>query len=123
MSRVTTIQTNFTAGVFSPRLFGRIDVAKYKNAAETLTNCVVQPHGGVYRRPGTKFINEVRTSADKSRLLPFEFNAEQSYCIEVGDEYMRFYTDQGAILNANKNHTANQKAYPACFTQKLNGVN
>ena len=121
MSRVTTIQTNFTAGVFSPRLFGRIDVAKYKNAAETLTNCVVQPHGGVYRRPGTKFINEVRTSADKVRLLPFEFNAEQSYCIEVGDEYMRFYTNQGAVLNANKNITAITKANPAVVTSSSHG--
>jgi len=98
MSRVTTIQTNFTAGQFSPRLFGRIDVAKYKNAAEQIINGVVQPHGGVYRRPGTKFINEVRTSADKTRLMPFEFNAEQSYCIEAGHQYMRFYTDQGPIL-------------------------
>ena len=121
MSRVTTIQTNFTAGQFSPRLFGRIDVAKYKNAAEQIINGVVQPHGGVYRRPGTKFINEVRTSADKTRLMPFEFNAEQSYCIEAGHQYMRFYTDQGPILNANKNITAITKANPAVVTSNSHG--
>ncbi len=116
MSRVTKIQTNFTAGVFSPRLFGRVDVSKYGNAAETITNGVVQSHGGIYRRPGTKFVNEVRTSSDKCRLIPFEFNAEQSYCVELGDEYMRFYTDQGAILNANQTITGITQANPGVVT-------
>ena len=78
MTRVTAIQTNFTAGRLTPRLFGRVDLSKYGNGAADLTNVIVMPHGGVPRRPGTKFINETKSSSAKSRLLPFNFNTEQA---------------------------------------------
>jgi len=51
---------NFTAGEITERLHGRTDIAKYDNGAETVENFVVQPHGGVSRRPGTRFIAELK---------------------------------------------------------------
>lgn len=90
--------TNFTAGEISPRLDGRVDLSKYFNALKTLYNMIVFPHGGATRRAGTKMIAEVKNSASPVRLIPFEFSDEQSYMIEAGDLYMRFYMDQGQIL-------------------------
>ncbi len=121
MSRVTAIQTNFTAGRLTPRLFGRVDLSKYGNGAADLTNVIVMPHGGVTRRPGTKFINETKSSSAKSRLLPFNFNTEQAYCIEAGNLYFRFFKDQGTILEANKNITAITKANPGVVTSSSHG--
>ena len=121
MSRVTAIQTNFTAGQLSPRLFGRVDLNKYANGAEELTNLVVLPHGGVSRRPGTKFINETKTSSAKSRLIPFRFNTEQAYCLEAGNQYFRFFKDQGSILEANKTISAITKANPGVVTATSHG--
>jgi len=121
MSRVTAIQTNFTSGQLSPRLFGRVDLNKYQNGVAELTNLIVMPHGGVTRRPGTKFINEVRDSSAKTRLIPFNFNTEQAYCLEIGNLYMRFFKDQGTILEANKNITAISKANPGVVTSNSHG--
>lgn len=121
MSRVTAIQTNFTAGQLSPRLFGRVDLGRYNNGAETVKNLIVQPHGGLTRRPGTKFVNEVKTSSQKTRLLPFEFSTVQAYCIEAGNQYFRFFKDQGVILEANKNITAITKANPGVVTSSSHG--
>ena len=121
MSRVTSIQTNFTAGQLSPRLFGRVDLNKYANGAAEITNLIVQPHGGVTRRPGTKFINEVKTSSAKTRLLPFEFSTIQAYCVEAGDQYLRFFKDQGVILEANKTVSAITKANPGVVTATSHG--
>ena len=35
MANIVHIQSNFTAGEISPRLFGRVDLSKYNNGAKT----------------------------------------------------------------------------------------
>lgn len=91
------IQTNFTAGELSPRLQGRVDVSKYFNGLSTCRNFIVFAHGGVRRRPGLHFVAEVKDSARKVRLIPFEFSDQQAYIIEAGHQYFRFYKDSGRI--------------------------
>lgn len=93
------ILTNFTAGEFSPRLNGRVDIAKYYNAARTLENMIVHPHGGASRRLGTVFVAETKDSSNISRLIPFQFNVEQAYILEMGHNYLRFYKDNGQITS------------------------
>jgi len=121
MSRVTTIQTNFTAGELSEELFGRVDISKYSNGAETIENFIVHPHGGISRRPGTRFVKEIKSSAAKTRLIPFEFSTTQAYVLEFGNLYIRFYKDQGAILEANKTISAATKANPCVVTATSHG--
>ena len=72
--RATTSFTNFTSGEISDLLDGRTDLTRYTNAAKSLTNFLVHPAGGAARRPGTKFVHEVKSSAAAVRLIPFEFN-------------------------------------------------
>ena len=57
MAKVSKAYSNFTAGELSPRLFGRTDIGRYENGAEVVENLLVQPHGGVTRRPGTQCIS------------------------------------------------------------------
>ena len=97
MARVHPFQSNFTAGELSPRLEGQIDFKKYFNGCSELTNMVVYPHGGATRRGGTYFVSEVKDSTKEVRLIPFEFNVTQSYVLEFGDTYIRFYKDNGQI--------------------------
>jgi hypothetical protein len=97
MARVHPFQSNFTAGELSPRLEGQIDFKKYFNGCSELTNMVVYPHGGATRRGGMYFVSEVKTSSKEVRLIPFEFNVTQSYVLEFGDTYIRFYKDNGQI--------------------------
>lgn len=99
MAKVTTLQTNFTAGEISPQLYGRVDVARYQNGVKGMRNTVPQIYGGARRRPGTVFVREVKDSADRTRLIPFVLNATTAYIIEAGDLYLRFYKDN-AILGA-----------------------
>ena len=98
MPRVTTIQTNFTAGELSPRLHGRVDIAKYVNAAEIIENFIVTPHGGASRRSGTRFVAAAKDPNRKCRLVAFEFSTDQSYIIEFGHRYCRFYRNRGQII-------------------------
>ena len=88
---------SFTAGELSPGMQGRTDFAKYFNGCTRLENFVVLPHGPVTRRPGTYYVCSIKTSAAKSRLIPFEFSTEQTYILEFGNQYIRFYRNNGQI--------------------------
>ena len=90
---------SFTAGEMSDSMQGRTDFAKYFSAASRIENFVVLPHGPITRRPGTYFVSEVKTSSAKTRLVAFTFSTTQTYILEFGNQYIRFYKDDGQITS------------------------
>lgn len=94
------IQNNFTNGEISPTAEGRFDLAKYANSVKQLENFLIKQLGGASFRPGTRFVREIKDSADRCRLLKFLYSTEQTYVIEAGDAYFRFYTDGGILLSS-----------------------
>ena len=121
MARVHPFQTNFTAGELTPKLAGQVDFKKYNNGVEILENMTVFPQGGAKRRYGTRFVAEVKDSSKTTRLIPFEFNIEQSYILEFGDQYIRFFKDNGQITNATQTITNITQANPAVVTVASHG--
>ncbi len=99
MGRVAVEITNFTGGELSPRLDGRNDLSKYNSGCKTLENMIVYPHGSASRRSGSQFVSEVKDNSKKTRLISFEFSTIQTYILEFGDQYIRFYKDSGQILS------------------------
>ena len=97
MPEIPSIQTNFTAGELSPRLVGRTDLAKYANGLAEQQNFLTQKHGGLMRRSGCRFVAEVKDSSKATRLIDFTFSVNQTYAIELGDLYMRFYRNKGRL--------------------------
>ena len=100
MPRTTLALTSFVSGEFSPKMDGRTDFEKYNSGAKTLENFLVHPQGAATRRVGTQFIAEVKSSAAKTRLIPFEFSTTQTYILEFGNTYIRFYKDKGQIQDS-----------------------
>ncbi|MCW0370266.1 fibronectin type III domain-containing protein [Xanthomonas sacchari] len=99
MAKVDIMQTNFTAGEISPRLKGRQDIARYQNGAEIIENGVPVVHGGVDRRAGLRFCAPAKLNEDRGTLLiGYVFNVDQSFMLEFGHQYVRFYTNTGAVI-------------------------
>ena len=121
MARVAAQLTNFTGGEFSPRLDGRNDLSKYTSACKTLENFVIYPHGSAARRSGTQFVAEVKDSAAKTRLIPFEFSTTQTYMLEFGNQYIRFYRNNGAILESDVTISGATQADPVVITATAHG--
>ena len=121
MARVSTIVTNFRAGELSPRLEGRIDLQKYNEGAQTLTNMLVFPQGGTTRRPGTKFAGRSKDGG-KVRLINFEYSDEQAYVLEFGANYIRFFKDGGILTEATIAISAITQANPAVVTATSHGL-
>ena len=121
MARVHPFQTNFTAGELTPKLAGQVDFKKYNNGVETMENLTVFPQGGCQRRSGSKFVCEAKDSSSSVRLIPFEFNITQAYVLELGNNYIRFFKDNGQITETDKVITAITRANPAVVTSSSHG--
>lgn len=91
--------TNFTAGTVTEKLDSRTDFAKYANAARVLKNAVVLPQGGAASRAGTIYLGNAKFTDTRCRLVTFQFSVEQSYIVEFGVNYARFWTDRALVMN------------------------
>ena len=102
MPRFVDIQSNFSTGELDPLVRARIDLAQYNNALAKATNIVIQPQGGLRRRPGSKYITELPSAAaDGVRLVPFEFNVNDSYMLCFTNNRMHVIKDGIQITNIN----------------------
>jgi len=99
MPKLVHLQTSFSSGELSPLMKGRTTLGQYANGCQTLENMIVLPQGGVTKRPGTKFIREVKDSTKTTVLIPFIVGEDQSYMLELGDLYVRFYRNGGILLS------------------------
>lgn len=88
MSGVLSVKTNFTSGQVSSQIFGRGDLSIFENGARSLQNVIIHPTGGVSRRPGLKYIDNLE---GHSRLVKFEFNTEQTYLLCFLHQKLRIY--------------------------------
>lgn len=89
MGKASPAITSFAAGELSPDMEARIDVDKYQVGAHVMENfqCLVQ--GPALKRAGTVYV--AITKSSPAYLRRFIFSASQSFQIEFGVGYCRFY--------------------------------
>ena len=94
------IQNSFISGEISPAIYGRTDLAKYHSGAATMRNMFVGYRGGAYSRAGLAYVGMCKQagSAYPPRDIQFQFNNQQGYALEFGDNYMRIKSN-GAYVN------------------------
>lgn len=97
MSKFNPIQTSFNAGEWSPLMRGRVDIDKYPSACQLMENFLPSVEGAAFTRGGTKFVQEVKDSSDRTWLVRFQFSESDSYMLEFGDGYVRFYTNHAQV--------------------------
>lgn len=84
---------SFNAGELSPLMDARGDSDKYRFSCRILENFIPRIYGGAFRRPGLEYLGEVGDSAAKVRLIPFNYSATTRFMLELGDEYIRFWSN------------------------------
>lgn len=112
---------SFSAGEISPDLYGRVDQELYYTGLRKCSNFMVRQYGGASNRPGMAFTAESKIHSRQTRLIPFQFNEEQTYALEFGHLYMRVIKDGAEVLNAAKNITGATKADPCVITSVAHG--
>ena len=116
MPAAAPIQNNFTSGEFSPLMLGRVDFDRYRNALRVCTNHLIFLQGGVTRRPGMHYCDEVKDSTKATRLVPFRFSTVSAFAVEFGDQYIRFKKNRGPVYVSAFNITGITQADPGVVT-------
>ena len=84
---------SFNAGEVSPFIDARTSLEKYRSACRTLENFQILPYGGVIRRPGTEFRGTTKNpNLGEVRLIGFNFSTTTRFIIEMGVNYLRFWS-------------------------------
>lgn len=98
MPIATYRQNSFNAGVISPLLHTRVTQERYRYGCVELHNMLLYPQGGAYRRAGLQYLNKVKES---SRLLPFVYNTEESYILELSHHLIRIWHNGKILCDKN----------------------
>ena len=122
MSRQIISQNSFNSGEISPNLYSRADIDEYKKGLETATNVTLAPYGPVKKRNGSKFIAQVKDSSASVRLIKYQFSTDVAHVIEIGNQYMRFYTTSSQIVESDLTITGITQANPAVVTSTSHGL-
>lgn len=87
---------SFATGEIAPSLSARYDLQKYKPACKAMRNFIVELHGDVRRRPGTRFLEDLGADAV---LIPFQFSSDPTQCLALvfTAGKIRFATTTGFI--------------------------
>lgn len=105
MTKAHHLVNNCNSGELSPRIDARVDIEKYLSGCRTLENFIPLVEGGVVRMPGTYYVGSVKNSSKETRLIPFAFSTTQQYVLEFGEQYIRFYMNDGQIVITDGNAT------------------
>lgn len=122
MPKASPLRSSFNAGELSPLMDGRPDVAKYANGCKQLVNFIPSVQGPAVRRAGTRYVAEVKTSANRTWLAKFEFNTTQAYILEFGNQYIRFYTQNGRLLSGGTPYEIASPYLTADLTDAVDGT-
>jgi hypothetical protein len=106
MARFVSIQTNFSTGEMDPLLRARVDLEAYQNALSEATNVVIQPQGGLRRRPGLRYISSLPSTGTESAgngvcCVPFEFSTSDSYMLVFSHNRMYVYRNKALVTAIN----------------------
>lgn len=82
--------TSFNAGQLSEKLYGRVDLQPYYQAASKLSNFDIITTGGISRRSG--FMRTGKLTG-KCRLVPFIVSKNLSFLLEIGSGYIKVWKD------------------------------
>lgn len=106
MPNIVYIQNSFAGGEFDPQMQSKIDLAKYKTGCKTMRNFFSHVNGCASTRQGTLYVAATKYSTTSQsavknvKLIPFQFSTSQSYMLEFGDFYIRFFKNGAPILSA-----------------------
>lgn len=96
------LQPSFTGGEISPSLQLRVDASSYHTWLQSAQNMLVHPQGGISNRAGTQYIGSAKHSDKPCRLIGFPISETEGYVLEVGENYIRFFTGSGPVLDENE---------------------
>jgi len=116
VGRASEAQHAFNAGELSTLMLGRQDLTKYASGLFVCLNTIPLTQGAWTRRPGLAFLHQAKHHDKVSRVFPFQYSVTQTYTLEFGEQYIRFFTAHGILTQAGQSITGISNAATAVLS-------
>ncbi|MGX9389756.1 hypothetical protein ACWX0K_10980 [Nitrobacteraceae bacterium UC4446_H13] len=90
-------KASFASGEISPELSAATDLRLYQTGVAVQENMVTMLEGIMTRRPGTRFVVELKNEAQRGKLWPFRYASGDYYMLLFNGGKMRVLRDEGII--------------------------
>jgi len=119
---VKLIQPSFGGGEVSPPVGARVDLARRAVAVQLAENFFASYTGSLDSRPGQAFV--ARAKQLGARLIEYEASRDVTYILELGNQYMRFHSNGGQVLDTGAAETISgaTQANPVVVTATAHGL-
>lgn len=97
MSEAAPLQVAFNNGEVTPKIHTHVTLDKYFSSVAQMVGVIGIRHGGAQRRTGSRFVKPAKNNTGAVRLIELKFNILQNYQVEIGENYFRFFTQQGQV--------------------------
>ena len=114
-------RNNFSSGIISQQLSGRIDLPAFANGLKNLENFDINLNGSISKRTGFELIGQNDMSGN-SHFMKFVFNQEQVYLLEFKETTFRVWitTEDNRVELYRENNTIKYFSHPYNFNDLSN---
>ena len=99
MARYSNVQTDFSGGLISDYILGRLDIKRVANSARTFKNFFPSLQGPAVFRTGFKYSNELTSVDEKSVSIDLVVATDKAYRIVFGNQTVSVYNSGGELLD------------------------
>ena len=100
MARYSSVTTNFSGGLISDHLVGRVDLDRATNSARQCTNFFPTVQGPAEYRPGLEYVEEETSSTMTNTVsASIVLNEDTSYRVVFGAATLKIFNNSGTLID------------------------
>lgn len=112
---------HLNAGEWAQEVYGREDHEKHASACRQAKNVISTAQGSVTKRKGFELVAPAKYDAKRCNIIRFRFSKDDTTCLEIGHEYIRFHTNGQQVREAGITVDSITAANPAVVTATAHG--
>lgn len=122
MARYSNVQTDFSGGLISDYILGRLDIKRVANSARTFKNFFPSLQGPAVYRTGFKYSNELTSLDEKSVSIDLVVATDKAYRVVFGNQTVSVYNSGGELLDTLSSPYSNAELSDLRFSSETDAL-
>lgn len=122
MARYSNVQTDFSGGLISDYILGRLDIKRVANSARTFKNFFPSLQGPAVFRTGFKYSNELTALDEKSVSVDLVVATDKAYRVVFGNQTVSVYNNKGELLDTLASPYSNAELNDLRFSSETDAL-
>jgi hypothetical protein len=122
MARYSNVQTDFSGGLISDYILGRLDIKRVANSARTFKNFFPSLQGPAVYRTGFKYSNELTSLNEKSVSVDLVVATDKAYRVVFGNQTISVYNSSGELLDTLSSPYSNTELSDLRFNSETDAL-